>query len=209
MRRRTERVGCRGLGLWIMLALLVPGCNGDPPRSAAPAPAPAPSAPGRPASSIGEPDGAALLAARSLIVPVAGVAPSALVDTFEQARSGNRRHDAIDIAAARGTRVYAVDDGKVVKLFTSVPGGLTVYQFDPQENLAYYYAHLDHYADGLGEGMILRRGDLIGYVGSTGNAASDAPHLHFAVFRLGPQRQWWKGDAVNPYPALRRAQAAK
>ncbi len=192
-----------------MLALLVPGCNGDPPRSAAPAPAPAPSAPGRPASSIGEPDGAALLAARSLIVPVAGVAPSALVDTFEQARSGNRRHDAIDIAAARGTRVYAVDDGKVVKLFTSVPGGLTVYQFDPQENLAYYYAHLDHYADGLGEGMILRRGDLIGYVGSTGNAASDAPHLHFAVFRLGPQRQWWKGDAVNPYPALRRAQAAK
>nr|MBA3773676.1 M23 family metallopeptidase [Ramlibacter sp.] len=170
--------------------------------------APAPSVPGRPASSIGEPDGTALLAARSLIVPVAGVAPSALVDTFEQARTG-RRHDAIDIAAVRGTRVYAVDDGKVVKLFTSVPGGLTVYQFDPQENLAYYYAHLDRYADGLREGMILQRGDLIGYVGSTGNAASAAPHLHFAVFRLGPQRQWWKGDAVNPYPALRRAQAAK
>ena len=150
-------------------------------------------------------DGAALLAARALVVPVEGVTPAALVDTFEQGRPGHR-HEAIDIAAPRGSRVVAVDDGSVVKLFTSVPGGLTVYQFDPQENLAYYYAHLDRYAEGLREGMMLRRGDLIGYVGSTGNAAPDAPHLHFAVFRLGPLRQWWKGEPVNPYPALRSAQ---
>jgi murein DD-endopeptidase MepM/ murein hydrolase activator NlpD len=108
--------------------------------------------------------------------------------------------------APRGTKVFAVDDGKLVKLFKSVPGGLTVYQFDPSGQLAYYYAHLDRYADGLKEGMQLRRGDLVGYVGSTGNASPDGPHLHFAVFRLGPERQWWKGDPVNPYPALRQAQ---
>jgi peptidoglycan LD-endopeptidase LytH len=101
-----------------------------------------------------------------------------------------------------------VDDGTLVKLFTSVPGGLTAYQFDPEGNLAYYYAHLDRYADGLEEGMSLRRGDLIGYVGSSGNASTDAPHLHFAVFRLGSERQWWKGDPVNPYPALRQARPA-
>ena len=96
-----------------------------------------------------------------------------------------------------------MDDGTLVKLFVSKPGGLTIYQFDPSGRLAYYYAHLDRYAEGVHEGMALRRGTLIGYVGSTGNASADAPHLHFAVFRLGPQRQWWKGEAVNPYPALR------
>lgn len=150
-------------------------------------------------------DAAALLAARRPIVPVEGIAPGALQDNYEQVR-GARKHEAMDIMAPRGTKVFAVDDGKLVKLFKSVPGGLTVYQFDPAGQLAYYYAHLDRYADGLKEGMDLRRGDLIGYVGSTGNAAPDAPHLHFAVFRLGPERQWWKGDPVNPYPALRAAQ---
>jgi peptidoglycan LD-endopeptidase LytH len=152
-------------------------------------------------------DGAALLAKRPLVIPVAGVRPEALVDTFEQGRPGHR-HEAIDIAAPRGTPVHAADDGKVAKLFTSVPGGLTVYQFDPAVQLAYYYAHLDRYAPGLKEGMALRRGDVIGFVGTTGNAAPDAPHLHFAVFRLGPLKQWWKGDAVNPYPALRQAATA-
>ncbi|MEO7391534.1 MAG: M23 family metallopeptidase [Ramlibacter sp.] len=153
-------------------------------------------------------DGATLLAARPLMIPVEGVPPAALLDTYEQGRVGHR-HEAIDIGAPRGTRVLAVDEGKVVKLFTSVPGGLTVYQFDPAGNLVYYYAHLDRYADNLKEGMTLRRGDLIGYVGSTGNASADAPHLHFAVFRLGPLRQWWHGEAINPYPALRRAAPAK
>lgn len=152
-------------------------------------------------------DGAALLAQRPLVIPVAGVKPEALVDTFEQGRPGHR-HEAIDIAAPRGTPVYAVDDGTVVKLFTSVPGGLTVYQFDPAGKLAYYYAHLDRYVPGLKERVPVRRGDVIGYVGSTGNASPDAPHLHFAVFRLGPLKQWWKGDAINPYPALRNASTA-
>lgn len=152
-------------------------------------------------------EGAALLAQRPLMIPVAGIKPEALVDTFDQGRPGHR-HEAIDIAAPRGTPVHAVDDGKAVKLFTSVPGGLTVYQFDPAGKLAYYYAHLDRYAPGLKEGMPLRRGDVIGYVGSTGNAAPDAPHLHFAVFHLGPLKLWWKGEAINPYPALRNARTA-
>lgn len=152
------------------------------------------------------PDGAALLVQRPLVMPVAGVRAEALADTFEQGRPGHR-HEAIDIPAPRGTPVHAVDDGKVAKLFTSVPGGLTIYHFDPAGRLAYYYAHLDRYAPGLREGMPLRRGDVIGYVGSSGNASPDAPHLHFAVFRLGPLRQWWKGDAINPYPALRQATA--
>jgi murein DD-endopeptidase MepM/ murein hydrolase activator NlpD len=150
-------------------------------------------------------DGAALLAQHELVVPVEGVAPQSLVDTYRQARAGHM-HEALDIMAPRGTRVLAVDDGRLVKLFKSVPGGLTVYQFDPTGRLAYYYAHLDRYADGLREGMALHRGDLLGYVGSTGDASPEAPHLHFAVFLLGPERQWWKGEAVNPYAALRQAQ---
>jgi len=183
-----------------------------PPQAPAamPAPAAAPAqpavvAPGPdPAAAPGAADGAALLAARKLQLPVQGMAARDLSDTYNQGRGG-RPHEAIDIMAARGTPVLAVDDGTLVKLFTSVPGGLTVYQFDPQNRLAYYYAHLDSYAPGLKEGMALKRGDLVGYVGSTGNAAADAPHLHFAVFLLGLEKQWWKGTPVNPYPALKSA----
>ncbi|MGJ7506578.1 M23 family metallopeptidase [Variovorax sp. GT1P44] len=151
-----------------------------------------------------EVDGAALLAARALQFPVDGVRPESVRDTFDDGRP-DHRHEALDIMAPRGTPVRAVDDGKLVKLFDSKPGGLTVYQFDPASRLAYYYAHLDRYAEGLREGQQLRRGDLIGYVGTTGNAAADAPHLHFAVFLLGPEKQWWKGRALNPYSALRAA----
>lgn len=167
---------------------------------------------GRPATAWAAEGGAAApataeelaeLAARRLLVPVEGVAPSALRDTFTETRdAGARPHDAIDIPAPRGTPVRAVEEGKLVKLFTSVPGGLTVYQFDPSGRWAYYYAHLDRYAEGLREGMALQRGQVIGYVGSTGNASPEAPHLHFAIFRLGPERQWWRGEAVNPYPVL-------
>jgi len=141
------------------------------------------------------------LAAHRLLVPVKGLDPHRLVDNFSEAR-GSHRHEALDIMAPRGTPVVAVDDGSVAKLFRSKAGGITVYQFDPGERYAYYYAHLDRYAQGIAEGMRLKRGDVIGYVGSTGNAAANAPHLHFAIFRLGPERQWWKGAAVNPYPYL-------
>jgi murein DD-endopeptidase MepM/ murein hydrolase activator NlpD len=148
---------------------------------------------------------AAVTAANStgaLLIPVQGVQAAKLTDTFTQARGTGRLHDAIDIMAARGTPVLAVADGRVAKLFTSKPGGLTVYQFDREDKLAYYYAHLDRYADGLAEGRVLKRGEVLGYVGSTGNASPDAPHLHFAVFVLGPEKKWWQGTAVNPYPLL-------
>lgn len=147
---------------------------------------------------------ARLLSANGLIIPVVGVSRARLRDTFDESR-GARRHEAIDFAAPVGTPVVAAGDGRVAKLFSSVPGGLTVYQFDPDENFAYYYAHLAAYAVGLSEGATLTRGDLLGYVGVTGNAAADAPHLHFAVFRLGPDRKWWEGEAVNPYPYLNDA----
>ncbi|MBA3898451.1 MAG: M23 family metallopeptidase [Sphingomonadaceae bacterium] len=137
-----------------------------------------------------------------LAIPVDHVESSALRDTFGDGRPGHR-HEAIDIAAPRGTKVLAVDDGEIVKLFTSVRGGLTVYQFDPQGRLAYYYAHLDRYAETVHEGMTVHRCDLIGYVGSTGNAPADAPHLHFATFLLGARKHWWEGTAINPFPALR------
>jgi murein DD-endopeptidase MepM/ murein hydrolase activator NlpD len=141
-------------------------------------------------------------APRPMIIPVAGVDRSALRDTFYEMR-GNRHHEAIDIPAPRGTPVIATDDGVVKKLFTSVPGGLTVYEFDPDERFCYYYAHLDGYAAGLHEGQVLRRGEVLGYVGTTGNAPKNAPHLHFALIRLDPDRRWWKGTYVNPLPLLR------
>jgi len=137
-------------------------------------------------------------------MPIVGVAPGAMHDDFSEARNGRRPHEALDILAPRGTPVLAVDDGVVRKLFTSVPGGLTVYQFDREERYCYYYAHLDAYAPGLREGQALRRGDLIGTVGTTGNAPKDTPHLHFAVSRLDPDKKWWTGTPVNPYPLLVR-----
>ena len=155
----------------------------------------------------GDPEGARLLAQRPLEVPVVGVKTSALSDNYEQSR-GARKHEAIDILAKTGTPVVAVDDGRVAKLFTSKAGGLTIYQFDRDARLAYYYAHLQRYADTVHEGMDVRRGDLIGYVGASGNADAKVPHLHFAVFRLGNPPKWWQGEPVNPYPALARAEVA-
>ncbi len=137
-----------------------------------------------------------------LMIPVEGITAAQLSDNFDQPRGSERHHEALDIMAPKGAKVFAVADGKVAKLFNSKPGGLTIYQFDPSDRYAYYYAHLDRYADRLKEGQQLKRGDLIGYVGVTGNADPAAPHLHFAVFELTPAKQWWKGTPVNPYPLL-------
>lgn len=134
-----------------------------------------------------------------LTLPVSGVKAAQLGDTYTQARAAGAPHEAIDIMAARGTPVLAVEDGRVAKLFLSKPGGITLYQFDPGAAYAYYYAHLDSYAEGITEGASVRKGQVIGYVGSTGNASPEAPHLHFAVFRLGPEKQWWRGTPVNPF----------
>jgi len=145
---------------------------------------------------------AAVVETGELLIPVAGVLKNQLADTFNDARGGGRIHDAIDIMAPKGTRVLAVVDGKIAKLFNSKQGGLTIYQFDSTETHAYYYAHLDSYAPDVKEGDVIKRGDLLGYVGSSGNASPEAPHLHFAVFVLGPEKKWWQGTAVNPYPLL-------
>lgn len=137
-----------------------------------------------------------------LAMPIAGVDPNSLTDQFNDAREGHK-HEAVDIMAPRGTPVLAVAEGNVVKLFTSKQGGLTVYQFDNSQQYAFYYAHLDRYAPNLKEGMLLRKGDTLGFVGTTGNVPQDAPHLHFAVFKLGPEKQWWKGAALDPLPMLK------
>lgn len=145
------------------------------------------------------------LGADELSLPITGLQPKDLYDTFEEARGGGERtHEALDIMAPRGTPVLAMVEGPVKKLFESNAGGLTVYQFGPDETYCYYYAHLDRYAEGLFEGKVLKRGELLGYVGSTGNASPDAPHLHLAIFRLGPEKNWWEGTPVNPYPILKR-----
>lgn len=137
-----------------------------------------------------------------LLIPVRGIQKSSLFDSYSHRRSGGRVHRAIDILAPEGSHVLAADDGVIAKLHESDLGGLTIYQFNSNSSLAYYYAHLDDYADHIHEGMRVRRGDLIGYVGSSGNADDDAPHLHFAVYRLGPFKHWWRGTPINPYPLL-------
>ena len=139
-----------------------------------------------------------------LSMPIAGLRPSDLRDSFEEIHSGHR-HEAIDILEPRNTAVLAVDDGTIRKLFHSVPGGITVYQFDPTETRCYYYAHLERYAEGLAEGQRVSSGQTIGYVGTSGNAPPQTPHLHFAIYRLGPEKRWWQGEAIDPYPLLTRA----
>src|SRR5688572_16977684 len=139
------------------------------------------------------------LRARSLAIPVRGFEADHLVSSFDDARGRSRRHEAIDILAPRGTDVLAVEDGKVAKIFTSDAGGLTLYQFDPSETFVYYYAHLDSYAPGLKEGSMLRKGDVVGTVGTTGNAPKDTPHLHFSISKLDPDKRWWGGTALDPF----------
>jgi len=140
-----------------------------------------------------------------LLLPVQGIAITDIHDTFGDARGSERQHEALDIMAPTGTPVLAVADGTIEKLFTSDRGGLTIYQFEPSGRFSYYYAHLQAYAPGLAEGATVKRGDVLGTVGSTGNADPAAPHLHFAIFQLTPEKQWWTGTPVNPYPLLRAA----
>jgi murein DD-endopeptidase MepM/ murein hydrolase activator NlpD len=141
--------------------------------------------------------------ALGLMIPVQGVAAAKLVDTYDQARGQGRRHDAIDIMAARGTPVVAVSDGVVMKLFQSDRGGITLYELAPDRRTIYYYAHLDHYAAGIAEGVPLRRGQVLGYVGNTGDAGPGNYHLHFEVTTTKDPAKYWGGVSQNPYPLLR------
>jgi murein DD-endopeptidase MepM/ murein hydrolase activator NlpD len=135
--------------------------------------------------------------------PIRGVKASELRDTFNEVHNGHR-HEAIDISEPEGTPVRAVVDGTIQKLFFSKAGGNTIYEFDHGSVYCYYYAHLERYSNGLHDGMSVSQGDVIGYVGSTGNASRTAPHLHFAIYLLGPQQRWWKGRPIDPYPILER-----
>lgn len=139
-----------------------------------------------------------------LLIPVRGVLPNRLRDMFVEGRSGKRLHQAIDIMAPRGTPVVAAAHGTLLKLHTSALGGLMVYAADASDRFILMYAHLDRYAEGLVPGAPIKRGQLLGYVGFTGNASPTAPHLHFAISRGQPSVKWWKGTPINPYPLLVR-----
>jgi len=172
--------------------------SGAPLVAPAPLPAPTPGASLLPSTLLA----GFTLAGPALAMPVEGARTIDLHDSFEESRGGARRHEATDILAPRGTPVLAAVDGSVEKLFTSKQGGLTVYEFDRNREYCYYYAHLDRYAEGLREGQKVLRGDRLGYVGTSGDAPPGTPHLHFAIFRLGPEKRWWIGTPINPYPLL-------
>jgi murein DD-endopeptidase MepM/ murein hydrolase activator NlpD len=135
------------------------------------------------------------------MVPVAGVAPGDVSDTFTASR-GERNHNALDIMAPRGTPVLVADSGTVWKVRSNNLGGLTVYVLDHEERFVYYYAHLDTYRRGLKEGEKVQQGSVIGYVGTTGNAPRDVPHLHFQVLIYRCNGRWWDGDPINPHKFL-------
>jgi murein DD-endopeptidase MepM/ murein hydrolase activator NlpD len=142
-------------------------------------------------------------AARDLRVPIDGSDIDAWKGGFTE-RRGARPHEAVDILAPRNTPIHAVTDGTIAKLFVSKAGGNTIYQFDPSGRLAYYYAHLERYADGLHDGQNVSKGDIIGYVGTSGNAPPNTPHLHFGVFQLDQSQRWWQGKALDPYEVFHK-----
>ena len=166
-------------------------------------PAPVPTATAGDATPKVSPAPPEALAHRKFEMPVEGIKPEQLVRSFEDRRSGSRAHEALDILAPRNTPVKAIEDGTIARLFESKAGGTTIYQFDPTEQFCYYYAHLERYADGLREGDSVKKGQVIGYVGTSGNAPKNTPHLHFAIFKLTAAKHWWEGTPIDPYPILR------
>lgn len=212
MRSRATHVLNRALVAAILAAiawfvLTIPTRSPQGEQAQAPGTAAQPAAP-----ATGVPPAAPAQAryAGALLVPVAGVAPTQLIDTFTAARGAGRRHDAIDIMAPRGTPIFAAAEGTVEKLyFSNGGGGITIYVRSPDRRWMYYYAHLDRYAPGLAEGQQVRPGTVIGFVGSTGDASPDGPHLHFAVNAMAPSERWWEGTPVNPYPLLTGQSASR
>lgn len=173
------------------------------------------SGPNRPGATVPTPapvvtgEDLAYLRGRDLLLPVVGVRARTLRSSFEDPRDGGARsHLAIDIMAPRGTPVLAVDDGRVWTVRSNNLGGLTVYTVDPADRFVFYYAHLDRYRDGLVDGMTLLKGDTLGFVGTTGNAPPDTPHLHFQLARIGPDHHWWTGAPIDPLPYLRDVEVA-
>ena len=140
------------------------------------------------------------LLSRHLQLPVAGVTTNKLQDSFDEGRDDQRVHRALDILAPRGTPVLSADSGRILRIGFNTLGGNAIYATDPLGRVVYYYAHLDAYRSGLVQGSILARGDTLGFVGTTGNAPKDTPHLHFQVMRMPSDGHFWDGDPINPYP---------
>jgi murein DD-endopeptidase MepM/ murein hydrolase activator NlpD len=165
----------------------------------------------RPAATSGSDPGIAAVPARNpieelrrrkLMLPIAEAEIDAMEGDFVE-RRGTRVHEAVDILAPRNTPIRAVEGGTIARLFLSKLGGTTIYQFDSAKRFCYYYAHLQRYASGLREGQAVSAGEVIGYVGTSGNAPKDTPHLHFAIFELTPERRWWEGRPLDPYLIFR------
>jgi peptidoglycan LD-endopeptidase LytH len=180
------------------LTPLPPGTAPTPIGPAVTATSTRPASPGPLEGGVTEADLDALWA-RQLMVPVAGMPPTALRNDYD-ARRGNRTHRALDMLAPKGTPVLAADDGRIGRVGTTPTGGNIVYATDPDERFVYYYAHLERHARGVSAGARVRKGDVLGYVGTTGNAPSTVPHLHFQVMKRGAGRVWWDGTPINPWP---------
>jgi murein DD-endopeptidase MepM/ murein hydrolase activator NlpD len=155
-------------------------------------------------SSVSVVDAIQDLRSHRLRMPIDDASVEAIKGAFDERRdAGGRPHEAADMLAPRNTPIHAVEDGTIAKLFTSKAGGLTIYQYDPTGRFCYYYAHLERYAPGLADGQKVSRGDVVGYVGTSGNAPANTPHLHFAVFELDADRHWWTGRPIDPYLIFR------
>ena len=177
------------------------------PKAATVVAVPVPAAP----SAAGASDAEYLLD-RHLLLPVAGADMAKVADSFEDGRDGDRTHHAIDILAPRGTPILAADDGKVLRMSSNSLGGITMYTVDPANRLVYYYAHMDHYNDAMSPGRAITRGDTLGYVGTTGNAPKDTPHLHFQIMRWPADGKYWNGEPIDPFELLggiRRSAASR
>lgn len=197
-----------------------PNVNASPNQNASPSPSasPVPSTSPSPTASIplpaDEPSpkderAIAVVPDDKLMIPVQGVRPEDLRDTFKDARSEGRVHDAIDIMAARGTPVVAVADGEIARFFDSERGGITIYQYSKDKKLIYYYAHLDRRAENLKEKEFVKQGTIIGYVGDTGNSGAGNYHLHFAIWSVDDPKRYWDGTNINPYPLLKDGKTTK
>lgn len=184
-------------------ATLLPSPVVSPAATITPMPSPSPSPSLVPTITPIPPLDSAITLPYRLIIPVAGIRPDQLLDTFTDARSEGRSHDAIDIIAPRGAAVMAAADGTIARLFTSDKGGITLYQFSPDQKFIFYYAHLERYADGIKDGKQLKQGEVIAYVGDTGNAVPGNYHLHFAIWRVPDPKKYWDGENLNPFPLLR------
>ena len=205
--------------VWVAPLLMISvGCSQRAPYRVVAAPAPTTTQQAAPASrplpalsavarAPGASDAADAAHLSALVFPVPSVASSRLDDSFDAPRGGGRRHNAIDILAPKGSPVLSVEDGRVLRMTRNASGGISLYASNLDEQFVYYYAHLDGYHPGIYAGRPLMRGDTIGFVGTTGNAPKDTPHLHFQVMRMPSDRKFWNGEPINPYPLLRPATA--